>query len=124
MSVRAIGVNRADILQRRGLYPPPEGVRPDILGLECAGVIIEVSKECGREWLGRNVMLLLAGEAYANEVIVDLGCVLPIPEHLTFIQAAAIPEAFITAFDALWMQAIDCKPGTIGLYSRSRFWCR
>ena len=108
VSVRAIGVNRADILQRRGLYPAPMGVRPDVLGLECSGVITEVSTECiGKpsDWLGRNVMVLLAGEAYGNEVVVDLGCVMFIPEHLTFTEAAAIPEAFITAYDALWIQA-------------------
>ena len=113
VSVHAIGVNRADLLQRLGFYPPPEGIRPDILGLECSGVIIEVSKDCPGEptdWLGRNVMVLLAGEAYGSEAIVDLGCAMPIPEHLSFIQAAAIPETFITAFDALWMQS-DLQSG-------------
>ena len=56
--------------------------------------------------LGRHVMVLLSGEAYASEVIVDIGCVMPIPEHLSMSSLAAIPEAFITAYDALWIQAV------------------
>lgn len=108
IAVNAIGVNRADILQRRGLYPPPVGVRSDVLGLECSGVITEVSNSYGKrssEWIGNKVMVLLPGEAYASEVIVDIGCVLPIPDHLSMSEAAAIPEAFITAYDALWVQS-------------------
>lgn len=108
VAVHAIGVNRADILQRRGLYPPPPGVRDDVLGLECAGVITEVFSGCSQEysgWIGRKVMVLLAGEAYANEVIVDIGSVIPVPEPLSMTEAAAVPEAFITAFDALWIQS-------------------
>ena len=108
VAVQAIGVNRADILQRRGLYPPPNGLRPDVLGLECAGLITEVYNdgvESFSDWMGREVMVLLSGEAYASEVIVDIGCVMPVPTHLSMIEAAAIPEAFITAYDALWIQS-------------------
>jgi len=108
MSVRAIGVNRADLLQRKGLYPAPKDVRNDILGLECSGVVVEVSStliETHPNLIGKRVMALTAGEAYASEVIVDVGSVMRIPESLSFIQAAAIPEAFITAYDALWKQA-------------------
>ena len=108
ISVRAIGVNRADLLQRKGLYPAPKDVRNDILGLECSGVVVEISStlsETHSQLLGKRVMALTAGEAYASEVIVDVGSVMRIPDSLSFVQAAAIPEAFITAYDALWRQA-------------------
>ena len=124
IAVKAIGVNRADILQRRGLYPPPVGLRADVLGLECAGIIIEVFTdgiEAHSDWVGRDVMVLISGEAYATEVIVDIGCVMPIPKHLSMTEAAAIPEAFITAYDALWIQSglqFDKSVCTC-----SRVWC-
>ena len=108
ISVRAIGVNRADLLQRKGLYPAPKDLRNDIFGLECSGVVVEISStlsETHSQLLGKRVMALTAGEAYASEVIVDVGSVMRIPDSLSFVQAAAIPEAFITAYDALWKQA-------------------
>ena len=106
ISVHAIGVNRADILQRRGLYPAPKGVHNEILGLECSGSVIEVASNLSAvEWIGQRVMALMPGEAYASEVIVDVGCVLSIPDHVSIVEAAAIPEVFITAYDALWLQS-------------------
>lgn len=107
--VKAIGVNRADLLQRRGLYPAPEGVRNDILGLECAGVVIEchdsLSKSEQQRWLQQRVMVIVAGEAYAEEVVVHKDILLPVPDQWSIVQAAAFPEAFMTAFDALWLQS-------------------
>ncbi len=102
--VRAAGVNRADLLQRRGFYPPPPGWPTDILGLEYSGVVDGVGEgvELWRE--GDRVMGLVGGGGYADYVVVPEREILPIAEGLTFEQAAAIPEAFITAHDALFTQ--------------------
>ena len=106
--VRASGVNRADLLQRRGLYPPPPGWPADIPGLEYAGVVEEVGEgvELWRE--GDRVMGLVGGGGYAEYVVVPEREILPIAEGLTFEEAAAIPEAFITAHDALFTQLGLC----------------
>lgn len=88
ISVRAAGVNRADLLQAAGHYPPPPGAS-DILGLECAGVIAGTSER---------VMALLAGGGYAREVVVDEGSVMRVPDALSDEEAGAIPEVFLTAF--------------------------
>ncbi|QEY59265.1 NAD(P)H-quinone oxidoreductase [Pseudomonas sp. C27(2019)] len=94
--VVAAGVNRADLLQAAGLYPPPPGVS-EMLGLECAGIITEVA--AGSRWqLGDRVCALLAGGGMAEEVCVDARHVLPVPEGLTLEQAAAIPEVYATAW--------------------------
>ena len=94
--VVAAGVNRADLLQAAGLYPPPPGVS-EMLGLECAGIITEVA--AGSHWqVGDRVCALLAGGGMAEEVCVDARNVLPIPEGLTLVQAAAIPEVYATAW--------------------------
>lgn len=120
IAVRAIGVNRADLLQRKGVYPAPNGVRNDILGLECSGVVIELSKTLMHSHsglLGTRVMALTSGEAYASEVTVDVGCVIPIPTVCSFVDAAAIPEAFITAYDALWKQASVNSSDTVCIHA-------
>lgn len=94
--VVAAGVNRADLLQAAGLYPPPPGVS-DILGIECAGVITEVG--AGSTWqVGDRVCALLAGGGMAEEVCVDARHVLPVPEGLSLLEAAAIPEVYATAW--------------------------
>ncbi|MDB5078672.1 MAG: putative Quinone oxidoreductase [Chloroflexi bacterium] len=96
--VRASAVNRADMLQRRGAYPPPPGASP-ILGLEMAGEVLEVGAACGAQWQpGQRVMALLAGGGYAEKVAVPAVHAIPIPENLSFEEAAAIPEAFLTAY--------------------------
>jgi tumor protein p53-inducible protein 3 len=102
ISVHATAVNRADLLQRAGLYPPPQGVS-EILGLECAGEVNAVGE--GVEGLkeGDCVMALLAGGGYAEEVVVHVGTVIPMPKHFSFEQAAAFPETFITAYFNLFM---------------------
>lgn len=95
--VRATAVNRADLLQREGCYPPPPGASP-ILGLECAGEVIDVGAGVSG-WHKRDLaMALLPGGGYAEEVVVDAGSAMHLPESLSFEEAAAIPEAFLTAF--------------------------
>jgi len=102
--VAAAGINRADLMQRQGMYPPPPGAS-EILGLECAGEIIEVASDvsagssAASNWKpGDRAMALLPGGGYAEQVVVDAGSVLPIPERLSFVQAAAVPEVFLTVF--------------------------
>jgi len=102
--VQAAGLNRADLLQMRGLYPAPPGAPTDILGLEYAGVVAETGTGVTRVQLGDRVMGIIGGGAFSEEVIVHEGEVLEIPAGLSFEEAAAIPEAFITAFDALTLQ--------------------
>ncbi|WP_249672388.1 zinc-binding dehydrogenase [Pseudomonas abieticivorans] len=106
--VAAAGLNRADLLQRAGLYPPPPGAS-EILGLECSGVISEVG--AGSSWqVGDRVCTLLAGGGMAEEVVVDGRHVLPVPEGLTLVQAAAIPEVYATVWLNLF-QLAGLKPG-------------
>src|SRR5690606_7675285 len=106
--VAAAGLNRADLLQRAGLYPPPPGA-PDVLGLECSGVIAEVAE--GSRWqVGERVCALLAGGGMAEEVVVDERCVRPAPEGLSLQQAAALPEVYATAWLNLF-QLGALRPG-------------
>jgi len=99
--VRAAGLNRADLMQRRGHYPAPHGWPADIPGLEYAGEV-EVLGEGVTRWRpGDRVMGLVGGGAQAEAVVVHEDEALPIPEGLSFAEAAAIPEAFLTAYDAL-----------------------
>jgi putative PIG3 family NAD(P)H quinone oxidoreductase len=104
VEVHATAVNRADLLQRRGLYPPPPG-ESEILGLEAAGVVAEVGGAV-RDWRpGDRVMCLLGGGGYAEYVAVPQGMLLPIPAELSFEEAAAIPEVFYTAYMTLVAEA-------------------
>ena len=97
LRVFATALNRADLLQRQGKYPPPPGAS-EILGLECAGEVIEVGAGvCGWQ-LGDRAMALLAGGGYAEEAVVAAGCAMPIPALMPFEEAAAFPEAFLTVF--------------------------
>jgi len=99
--VRATALNRADILQRMGKYPPPPGAT-DILGLEMAG-IVEAVRDGADGWrVGDRVCALLPGGGYAEYVAIPAGMAMRIPEPLTFEEAAAIPEAFLTAYLNLW----------------------
>jgi putative PIG3 family NAD(P)H quinone oxidoreductase len=102
--VKAVGVNRADVLQRKGLYPPPRGASPDVLGLEYAGVVEKVGANVSLYKAGDRVFGLSGGGTYQDYLAMHERLVAPIPDALDFIQAAAIPEAFITAFDALVLQ--------------------
>lgn len=94
--VAAAGLNRADLLQMKGLYPPPPGASP-YMGLECSGVVEEVG--AGAAWrVGDRVCALLASGAMAEEVVVDARHVLPVPEGLGLHEAAALPEVYATAW--------------------------
>ncbi len=95
--VRAAGVNRPDILQRKGLYPPPPGAS-DVMGLEIAGEIETLGAGVERWRAGDRVCALLGGGGYADYAVADAGHVLPIPESLDFIQAAALPETAFTVW--------------------------
>ena len=93
VKVAAAGVNRPDILQRRGLYPPPPGA-PDILGLEIAGEVVDGSPEM----IGRNVCALVAGGGYAEYCVAPAGTCLFVPEALSLVEAAAMPETLFTVW--------------------------
>ena len=95
--VRAAGVNRPDIVQREGRYPPPPGAS-DILGLEIAGEVDAVGDGVARWSVGDRVCALLGGGGYADYAVVDARHALPVPEGLDFIQAAALPETVFTVF--------------------------
>jgi putative PIG3 family NAD(P)H quinone oxidoreductase len=92
--VRATAINRADILQRRGGYDPPPGASP-ILGLELAG---EVARPAGEWRMGDRVMAVVTGGAYAGLAAVPAGMAMRMPDQFSYEQAAAIPEAFLTAY--------------------------
>ncbi|HSI03940.1 MAG TPA: NAD(P)H-quinone oxidoreductase [Myxococcota bacterium] len=99
--VHGSGLNRADLLQRRGHYPPPKGSPTDILGLEYAGVIDAVGTETSFR-VGDSVMGIVGGGAYAEQIIVGADEVMRAPTGLSLRHAAAIPEAFMTAYDGLF----------------------
>lgn len=100
--VRSAGLNRADLLQARGLYPPPAGYTPNIPGLEFAGEVVEAGVYV-QDWnVGDRVFGIAAGEAQAEFVLTDASLLAPIPDRLDFNEAAAVPEAFITAHDAIF----------------------
>ena len=101
IEVKATALNRADLLQRRGVYAPPPGAS-GILGLECAGVVGALGPGVARARVGDRVMALLAGGGYAERTVVHERMLLPIPKGFSFEQAAAIPEAFLTASEALF----------------------
>lgn len=100
--VRAAALNRADLLQRRGLYPPPPGTAPDRPGLELAGEVLAVGPGVTAWKAGDRVMAIAAGEAQAERAVVHERMLLPIPENLSFEEAGALPESGITSHDALF----------------------
>ena len=105
--VRVVGtaLNRADLMQRMGMYPPPEPRPPfEIPGLECSGLVEEIGKDVKSWKPGDRVMALLPGGGYAEYVTVPSSMLMPVPENLDLHEAAAIPEVFLTAYDALFHQ--------------------
>ena len=104
IAIRASAVNRADLLQRVGGYPPPPGAS-DILGLECAGIVEAVGDGVARVDVGDSVCALLAGGGYAEAVVVPAGQVLKVPRGLSLVEAASLPEVFATAYLNLYMEA-------------------
>lgn len=101
IEVKAFGINYPDLLQRKGKYPPPPG-SSEILGLEVAGIIKECATEAKRFKPGDKVMALLSGGGYAEFALADEALTMPIPDSLSFIESAAIPESFLTAYQALF----------------------
>jgi putative PIG3 family NAD(P)H quinone oxidoreductase len=95
IDVTATAVNRADLMQRRGLYPPPPGASP-ILGLECAGHVARVGERVQGFAPGERVMALLPGGGYAEQVAVHAGSAMRVPEALSLLEAACVPEVFLT----------------------------
>jgi putative PIG3 family NAD(P)H quinone oxidoreductase len=102
--VHATAVNRADLLQRMGLYPAPPDAPPDIPGLEYAGVVDALGEGVLDLAIGDRVFGLAPGGTYAEALTVHARAVAKLPAELTFVQGAAIPEAFITAYDAMVSQ--------------------
>ena len=101
IKVAAAGINRPDILQRQGGYPPPKGAS-EILGLEVSGKIVEIGKNIDLNFKGKEVCALVTGGGYAEYVKTTLATVLPIPKGLNVIDAAAIPETFFTVWTNLF----------------------
>lgn len=101
--VHATALNRADLLQRRGLYPPPAGVRADVPGLEFAGEVEVLGEGVKLFRPGDRVMGLLPGEGYAEKVVTHERLALPVPHGMSLTEAASIPEAFLTAWDGLFL---------------------
>lgn len=104
IAVRATAVNRADLLQREGRYPPPPGAST-ILGLECAGTVSEVGANVTDWQFGDRVMALLPGGGYAEEAVVHAGSAMRVPDAFSDEEAAAFPEVFLTAFLNLFLLA-------------------
>jgi putative PIG3 family NAD(P)H quinone oxidoreductase len=102
VKVKAAGVNRADVLQRMGKYPPPAGAS-EILGMELAGEVIALGPQATRFKVGDRIMALVAGGAYAELAAVPEATALPIPENMDFEHAGGLPEAFVTG----WLNLFD-----------------
>src|SRR5207248_178916 len=108
--VRAAGLNGADMMQRRGLYPAPPGSPQDIPGLELAGEVIERGDGAQRFEADDRVMGIVAGGAQAELAVVHERILMPVPENLDWVAAGGVPEVFTTAHDALFTQA-GLRPG-------------
>lgn len=100
IGVEASALNRADLLQMQGLYPPPAGESP-VPGLEAAGRVLMAGDGVEEVTPGERVMALLAGGGHAEKVVVPVGQIMPIPERLSFVEAAALPEAALTSWTNL-----------------------
>jgi NADPH:quinone reductase len=109
IEVAAAGINRPDLAQRQGHYPPPPGASP-ILGLEVAGRVAELGAEVTHWRVGDAVCALLSGGGYAEYCLADAGCCLPVPEHWSFIEAAALPENLFTVWSNVYQRAA-LQPG-------------
>ncbi|WP_111746508.1 NAD(P)H-quinone oxidoreductase [Salinisphaera orenii] len=110
VAVRAFSINRADLLQRQGRYPPPPGFDPLRPGIEYAGEVVEIGQDVTERAIGDRVMGLIGGGAYADQVVVHARETIAVPEGFEWAQAAAVPEAFATAYRALFLEGGVC-PG-------------
>ena len=109
IEIHATAINRADLIQRQGFYAPPPGASP-VMGLECAGLVVDTGKNVSKFKAGDRVCALLAGGGYAEFTAVDEGSVLPIPAGNSFVHGACLPEVFATAWLNLFMEA-KLQPG-------------
>ena len=103
VKIEAAALNRADLMQREGDYPPPPGC-PEWMGLEIAGTVVEVGKDVTTHKVGDKVCALLGGGGYAQYVSVKYDMLMPIPENCSVVEAAAMPEAFATAYLNLFIE--------------------
>ncbi len=117
INVKAAALNRADLLQRKGLYPAPKGYPERIPGLEFAGEIDAAGPECKRFRPGARVFGITAGGAQAEQILVNENHAAAIPDNLSYNEAAAIPEAFITANDAVWTQGKLAESETLLIHA-------
>jgi NADPH2:quinone reductase len=104
VAVRAAGVNNADLMQRQGFYPAPPGSPPDIPGMELAGEVVATGRHTTRFSIGDRVMALVGGGAQAELAVVDERVAMPVPPDQSWPEAGGFPEAFSTAYDALFTQ--------------------
>ncbi|HSJ60973.1 MAG TPA: NAD(P)H-quinone oxidoreductase [Jiangellaceae bacterium] len=111
LEVAATAVNRPDLLQRQGHYPPPPGA-PELLGLECSGTVAAVGAGVSDWSVGDEACALLAGGGYAERVAVPAGQLLPVPRGIDLISAAALPEVFCTVWSNVFMIAA-LQPGEV-----------
>ena len=102
LAVAAAGLNRADLLQRRGFYPPPPGAT-DVLGMECSGTVVAVGEGVAQWSVGDEVCALLASGGYATHVAVPAGQVMPVPRGVSLVEAAALPEVAATVWSNVVM---------------------
>src|SRR5262249_12224327 len=110
VAVMAAGLNGADMMQRRGLYPAPPGAPQDIPGLEFAGEVVQCGPGAARFGRGDRVMAIVAGGGQAELVVVHERMLMPVPENLGWNEAGGVPETFTTAHDGVFTQA-GLKPG-------------
>lgn len=103
IKVKAAGINRPDLMQRQGVYPPPPGASP-ILGLEIAGTIVEVGGNNSHFKVGNAVCALVTGGGYAEYCLASAACCLPIPDGFNFVQAAALPETLFTVWSNVFQR--------------------
>ncbi len=104
VAVAATAVNRADLLQRQGHYPPPPGAS-EIIGLECSGTVAAVGEDVAGWVVGDQVCALLAGGGYAEQVVVPAGQLMPVPDGVDLVTAAALPEVACTVWSNVFMVA-------------------
>ena len=109
LRVRAAGVNRPDVMQRKGQYPPPPGA-PDIPGLEIAGEVVAIGSKATRWRLGDKICALVSGGGYAEYCVTDEATALPVPKGFSFVEAAALPETFMTVWHNVFERGA-LKPG-------------
>ncbi|WGX96409.1 NAD(P)H-quinone oxidoreductase [Nocardioides sp. L-11A] len=113
LDVAATAVNRADLLQRQGFYPPPPGAS-DVIGLECSGTVAALGEGVTAWTVGDQVCALLAGGGYASRVVVPEGQLMPVPDGIDLVSAAALPEVACTVWSNVFMVA-GLRPGDVFL---------